>query len=166
MSKKKKILLGIVAVLVAVAVGFGVAFFVRKQSNKYVFEKRVGFSVPEYATDVTELKKEISDDSEVVNIKFKISQDKLSEFKSLLEKSEYLKWFEEFSEENLSSLPRPERTDDNWDLDYDRLSEAYYGHCTRKQVGLFSTKTYRGEIDVYLLEAQNGTVEVYLSYCG
>lgn len=159
MLKKKKILLIVLAVVVAVVVGFGVTFFVRKQSNKYDFEKRVGFSIPEYATGVTELKKEISNDSEVVNIKFKISQDKLSEFKSLLEKSGYHKW-----SEDLSYLPRPERNDDEWDLDYDRLSEVYLGNCTRKQSGLFVTKTYRGEIDVYLLEAQNDNVEVYLSY--
>lgn len=165
---KKKILIYSVVFIVLLAIAFGIVFFLDKASEKgksdkqpeitdhYSFEKRMKFAMPEYA-DVTILDMEISDEKENVYMKFTIPESEVDNFVETLNTAGHFE-----NNEHYGIIPHPERTSDNWDMDYDKMERYFNGYGIRQS----SKWTHRLHIYIYFLKPENGTVTIYLCYHG
>ena len=162
--KKKitiKIFLIVLAVLAVLFIAIGLYWLITRYNNSYTFEKRMRFSLPDYAEDMVELEKEITGEEESVDIKFNIPEEKLSDFIDLITEVGYY----EYNRSILESIPHPERTCEAWDLDYKKLDTVFYGYNTRNEITFWLGKVvHRCHIYFFILKPENGKVQIYLSY--
>lgn len=166
--KKKKIIIYSVIFIVLLAIALGIVFFLDKASEKeksdkqpeiadhYSFEKRMKFAMPEYA-EVTILDMKISDEEEAVYLKFTIPESEVDSFVETLNTAGHFE-----NNEHYGIIPHPERTSDNWDMDYDKMERYFNGYGIRQS----SKWTHRLHIYIYFLKPENGTVTIYLCYYG
>lgn len=149
--KKKKIYLIVVSIILLFALGVGVWFLM----ISYSFKKRMGFELPQNSV-ITTIQKDINIKSESVIMKFQISESDLESFLSKIEKAGYI----EDADFTVDTIPHPERVCDDFDLDYDNLSQYYYAHCVRNTLFV----KYRGSIGIYIVKATDKNVTIYVNY--
>lgn len=164
--KKKRIVKTMIIALsfvVILFVALCMRYFIERHNNSYTFERRMNFTIPDYAEDFVELQKDITEEEEVLDIKFKIPEEKLSDFIDLIDESYGL---DSTYEEERVLYFHPENTCENWDLDYDKLDKIYNGFNTRKEDSFYGYSTHRCHIHIFILKPENGKVQIYLSYNG
>ena len=122
MKSKKKIIITGIVLLAVVSLIVLIVYKLNENIDPYSFEKRMYFSIPDYAEDFVELQKDITEEEEVLDIKFKIPEEKLSDFIDLIDESYGL---DSTYEEERVLYFHPENTCENWDLDYDKLDKIY-----------------------------------------
>ncbi|MFT3951677.1 MAG: hypothetical protein QM689_07040 [Oscillospiraceae bacterium] len=149
MTKKKKRILILIITSIAVCSGIMICL----HFSKYNLKNRLGFELPSQ-TAYEYLKKDLSADSQTIALKFKLSENDLGGFISLIEDANY------HPEEDLSAIPHPERIMDNWDLNYNDLAYYYVGFSTRQMI----MKKSRAEISVYITKAVDNERYVYICY--
>lgn len=163
MKSKKKIIITGIVLLAVVSLIVLIVYKLNENIDPYSFEKRMHFSIPDYAEDFVELQKDITEEEEVLDIKFKIPEEKLSDFIDLIDESYGL---DSTYEEERVLYFHPENTCENWDLDYDKLDKIYNGFNTRKEDSFYGYSTHRCHIHIFILKPENGKVQIYLSYNG
>ena len=166
--KKKRIVKTMIIALsfvVILFVALCMRYFIERHNNSYTFERRMNFTIPDYAVDYVELQKDITEEEEALDIKFEIPEEKLSDFIDLLETSDY--YLDEVYEDKKQLHIHPENTCENWDLDYEKLDKVYLGHNTRNEITFWLGKAvHRCHIHIFILKPENGKVQIYLSYNG
>lgn len=162
MKSKNKIIITGIVLLAVVSLIVLIVYKLNENIDPYSFEKRMYFSIPDYAEDMVELEKEITGEEESVDIKFNIPEEKLSDFIDLITEVGYY----EYNRSILESIPHPERTCEAWDLDYKKLDTVFYGYNTRKEDSFYGYSTHRCHIHIFILKPENGKVQIYLSYNG
>ncbi|MFT3951683.1 MAG: hypothetical protein QM689_07080 [Oscillospiraceae bacterium] len=149
MMKKKKMIMILIITSITVCSGIIICL----HFSKYDLKNRLGFELPSQ-TEYEYLKRDLSADSQTIALKFKLSENELDSFISLIEDANYHRG------EDLSAIPHPERIMDNWDLNYNDLTYYYVGFSTRQEF----LQKYRAETSIYITKAIDGERYVYICY--